>query len=175
MVFEHEMKKVRVLIAKMKKAPLKGEQGSCRHLFLRFPKFCLAKTAAPEKKGLPKAQIMHVEEQEKAPSENWNLSALHAHYCCVNQKHPAFVHLAQLLVHESPLNEERVFSWKFKEYVLAAKRLDSFVKERLENPEIQKRVFSEVKEKPQEKEEPWQEYPVNTRGSLFELTGLKNP
>jgi hypothetical protein len=182
-LFDHELKKVRSFIAEVKRPFLSKSLGGSYHYdFLRFPKVKPTKLKKEEKpKDLSKVQVISVEEQEKkGEAKGWNLAALHAHHCCVSQKHPAFVHLEQLLLKGSGLNQQRVSSWKFKEYLIAAKKLESFVKDQMQKPpsEAKKRNISQILDpsKNHDKEkDPWQDYVQTPRESLFQLTGLKNP
>src|ERR1700733_8634733 len=55
-------------------------------------------------KNFPQTQVIDLAEQEKnSEKTRWSRAAHQAHHCCVSQRHPAFVHLTELLVRSRPL------------------------------------------------------------------------
>ena len=178
---KHEAKKVSGLVSEERQPFYKEDSGSHHYKFVRLPKVMPAKAKAlGTKRELPAMRIMHIEEQEKkGKTEGWGLAALHAHQCCASQKHPAFVHLEQLLKRNNSLNSQRVTEWKFKEYLVVAKKLKSFIKDQLERPDTErkKRIIALIDDSlpapgKDEQQEAWDEYFHTKSGAqLFEMPG----
>ncbi|MFI5335137.1 MAG: hypothetical protein ACHQT8_08315 [Chlamydiales bacterium] len=119
-------------------------------------------------------EILHISKQEKsATSQRWNRAALHAHHCCVSQRHPAYVHLEQLVVKTHPLRE-RVALLRIKSYLRIAKRLGAFVKMGMEVEERKAREFSAFQCKPtppshEQQGEQWDDYLQAQEKRLFQV------
>ncbi len=173
-----ETKKVTSVASEEKRAFVSKKDDTSRsyNLLKRPQQFKLSKTPAkPATKELAQVEVLHVDKQEKsAESKGWNLAALHAHQCCASQKHPAFVHLQQLLAEGSKLDQERVKPLKFKEYLLAAKTLETFVTEHLEEKSSKQRTIAPISEEKAEEEddknkELWDEYLHSQEERLFQV------
>jgi len=125
------------------------------------------------KKNLSSAKVLCVDEQEKSGApQKWNRTALHAHHCCVSQRHPAYVHLERLLVKVHPLHQ-RITLWKMQKYLCVARTLEAFVKAGLGEKPRKERHFSAFActPSPVEKEQ-WDEYLNAQPKRLFEV---RNP
>jgi hypothetical protein len=162
--FGQEAKKVRGFVAVELETLTSTRERKAHHFrFSRLPKVKPGYALGRQSPNLfSSARILLISEQEKkGESEGWGRSAMHAHQCCANQKHPAFVHLQQLLVRGSNLNETRVNVWKFRAYLHAAKKLESIVNEQLEraNEPHKKRTIELYCEQPPAEEE---EKPLDT-------------
>ena len=124
-------------------------------------------------KNFPETQLMNLGEQEKCnENSSWSRAALHAHYCCVSQRHPAFVHLTELLIRNQPLKRERVHLWKMQEFLVIARRLERFITDELRDKPRRKRAFSSAaKELPTEEtqKELWDEYLESRDKRLFQV------
>jgi hypothetical protein len=107
----------------------------------------------------------------------YNIAAIHAHQCCVNQKHPSIALINNILARGSELNAQRVSLWKFKEYLLAAHKLKRFVLEQdvERNSPAKKHNIHFIAEEEQnditdEKHtEMWQEYLQSQEERLFQV------
>ncbi len=183
MTFKEEAKKVSSLISEEGRSFLPQEDSRSHHYkFFRLPKItppAKPKTTSSAREPLS-AHVLHIHEQErKGKTEGWGVAAAHAHHCCASQKHPAFVHLEQLLRRGSALDNERVTKWQFKEYLLAAKKLKSLVKQQLEKPEAErkKRIIARIDESlPAKEEKAWDEYfqaqnQARPENQLFQMPG----
>lgn len=179
MEYREEADKIRSMFADEKITNPTGEDVSLSaHRVSRVPKLKPdhSRVKQPEKSfSSVKILDVHKEEKDSAP-EQWNRAALHAHHCCVSQKHPAFVHLQRLLLKIPPLNR-RVALWRMQEYLHVAKKLEAFVKEQVEESSPKKRQFSafvcapEVREEEKQKEQ-WEEYLHAQEERLFQV---RNP
>jgi hypothetical protein len=104
MIFRDEAAKVDSLIKDEKRAssPPADELTSLR--VSRIPQIKPARSRGRGKKALLIAKVLQISEQEKSISPpRWDRAALHAHHCCVSQRHPGFVHLENLLIEVHPL------------------------------------------------------------------------
>ncbi|MBI2743252.1 MAG: hypothetical protein HYX48_04970 [Chlamydiales bacterium] len=175
-----ETKKVRGLISDSKQPLLQKAVSSFRtHKFFRLPQIKPFKQKEPiSRKQLVTVDLLHIEDQErKSGSKAWSLAAVHAHQCCASQKHPAFVHLQQLIQKGSKLNGERVCQWQCKEYLIVARKLKAFVKEQLEKPldASKKHSISLIEDhitEAQAEEKPenlWDEFSSKHSSQLFEI------
>lgn len=179
MEYREEAQKVRTLIGdeKLSSTP-GGDRALSPARVSRIPKLKpdRSKITQPQK-NLSAIKILDVHQQEKESApEQWNRAALHAHHCCVSQKHPAFVHLQRLLLKIPPLNR-RVALWKMQEYLYVARKLESFVKEQVAERPRKERQFSAFTAAPESRDEEkqkeqWEEYLHAQEERLFQV---RNP
>lgn len=175
MTFRDEAKRVSSFAPDGGKTPSKEkEKLDPRHTISRLsqPKPAFCETKKPEKE-FPQTKIIHVAQEEKSAEQaRWNRAALHAHHCCVSQKHPAFVHLTQLLSNKNPLNKERISLWKLQKFLLIAKRLEKFIRDELSHKPGKKRAVAPLSQEipPEDlQKELWKDYLHAQEKKLFQL------
>lgn len=131
MFFREEATKVDSLVKDEKRGSTPTADELTSQRVSRIPQIKPARSKGRAKKTLLIAKVLQISEQEKSVSPpGWNRAALHAHHCCVSQKHPGFVHLENLLVEVHSL-QKRVTLWKMKTYLHIAKQLQAFVKNQI--------------------------------------------